>query len=171
RYTYQNLLHLFSTLWHNPLPFLRGVIMSKLQRATCWAQIVAAVASVSALVGVYLQIQSANNASQLATATTMYDSYLKLAMTSSEFSDGYRGNMDDDEDYRKYTWYMSKLLFSVESILALNFGDETTEKEWRETLRGQLNYHKPYLSSCDYLAIQSYHSERLNALIAEVVGR
>ena len=144
--------------------------MSKLKKTTYWAQILAAIVSILALFGVYWQILSANHASQLATATTMYDSYLNLAMTSEDFSDGYRGNLEDQK-YRQYTWYMSKLLFSAESILALNFGDKTTEKEWRDTLIGQLNYHKKYLSSCDYIKIQRFHSKRLNDLINEVVGR
>lgn len=143
--------------------------MCKLQKLANIAQIGATLVSIFALAGVYFQVEQANHSSQLATATNLYDNYLQLAMDSSEFSDGYFVKEPNEDTYRKYTWYISRLLFSAESILALDFKDDVTEKEWKTTLVGQLSYHKDYLSSCDFSQQRRFHSERLIQLIDEKI--
>jgi hypothetical protein len=97
-------------------------------------------------------------------AYSIYKDYLALAFANPKFSSAsypienprMKAFSNDRDEYERYEYYVSYLLFAAEEVLNLS----KNSASWRETLRDQLRYHALYLDSLD-LPEMHYSNELL----------
>ncbi len=70
----------------------------------------------------------------------------------------------DIEEYERYEYFVSYLLFAAEDVLDLT----NNSPAWRSTLRDQLRYHALYLDSMDFQ--EHHYSSDLLTLREEAVA-
>ena len=75
----------------------------------------------------------------------------------------YEPQSNNDEQYAKYTWFFSSMLFAFEQVLEAKPKDE----QWKETIKAQLFIHKMHLAKSSTAASNQWYLE-LQKLIDEV---
>lgn len=105
--------------------------------ATIFAVLVAAVA---AGIG-FFQLRSSRIESRRSTANQIYHQYLAMCIQYPNFSMGMNRPLRKSQEYTKYCWFVSSMLFSFEQILEINSFD----KQWISTIESQLNRHAKHL--------------------------
>lgn len=100
------------------------------------------------------------SSSDSSAAKGIYKEYLELAFSNPKFSAASYPLGDPaflkfkigSEEFERYEYFVSLLLFSADEILSLDLDDE---ERWIVTLETQMRYHALYLSS-DYFDASSY---------------
>jgi len=100
------------------------------------------------------------NSSDSSSAKGIYKEYLALAFSNPKFSaasyplgdPGFLKFKIGSEEFERYEYFVSLLLFSADEILSLDLDDEET---WMVTLKTQVRYHALYLSS-RFFDVSSY---------------
>ncbi|WP_152929156.1 hypothetical protein [Pantoea sp. RIT-PI-b] len=98
----------------------------------------------------YNQLISSRKESKSATAYQIYHQYLSMCIAYPNFSNGMVKPLSVTEEYAKYCWFVSSMLFSFEQILSIDINDE----KWNSTIKSQLSRH------IDHLKISSTVRER-----------
>jgi hypothetical protein len=145
------------------LPLFFGLAAEDL---SAFATIATAAVAVLALIIAITQILVGKHEARLAVAKSIYKDYLALAMQNPQFSSAsypienprLHEFSKDRDDYEKYEFYVSYLLFAVEEILHLT----KNSPEWKSGLQAQLRYHALYLQGQDLP--ESHWSSELLAL-------
>lgn len=123
------------------------------------SQLVTAVVAVLAVAVAGYQIRESNQSQKTATAMSLYQDYLDLCLQYPAMAkpEAYEQILQKDETFERYTWFVTRLLFSAEKILEI-----THEPKWEKSISTQLKYHMEYLSSDAFLEHDSllhYHPE------------
>lgn len=107
------------------------------------SNIVIAVLAMLAAVIAIKQLKTSQSESRITTAKTAYQEYLKLCFDYPMFADGNESEIKiNADDYKKYRWFVAKMLYSFEQIIE-SLGDD---KGWEDTIQSQLKYHAWHLS-------------------------
>ena len=137
---------------------------------TSWIQVGANVAAILGLVGVvlaYRQLHAGLRGQREATAIGIWKDYLHLALqhpTLAAPREFLTTSSRGTEEFERYEWFVSAMLFACEQIVALSPDD----RAWRDTVLSQLRYHKRYLGG-NYFEIAHY-SPVLQGLIRQVTS-
>jgi len=131
-------------------PLIFGLMSDDLN---AYAALITAVVACFALFIATLQILVSRHEGRLGVAKSIYKDYLLLAMQNPKFSAAsYPKNnprlyefSNEKDEYERYEFYVSYLLFASEEILLLTKGS----KEWYASLEAQLRYHALYLQGLD----------------------
>ncbi len=129
--------------------------------ATVTTVIVAIIAAVIA----YRQLLSNVKESKGSTANSIYQQYLHLCMEYPVFSFGMEKPDERNEEYAKYCWFVSSMLFSFEQILEINEDDE----KWLRTIESQLARHVSHLKSSSTVS-DGHWNNNLEILINKVIS-
>lgn len=129
--------------------------------ATVTAVIVAIIAAYIA----YKQLISNVKESRSSTANSIYQQYLHLCMEYPAFSMGMEIPNERNEEYTKYCWFVSSMLFSFERVLEINEGDH----KWLKTIESQLRRHASHLKKSSTVS-DGYWNENLEKLIKKVIS-
>ena len=105
--------------------------------ATVFAVVVAAIAAGIAL----YQLRSSRAESRRSTAHQIYQQYLAMCIEYPKFSLGMNKPLRRNQEYTKYCWFVSSMLFSFEQILEIN----STDEQWVSTIETQLKMHEKHL--------------------------
>ncbi|MDO6637822.1 hypothetical protein Q4540_16400 [Pseudoalteromonas carrageenovora] len=120
--------------------------------------------AVFALCVAYWQIKVGRSSTASAQAHSIYQQYLLMCMENPVLASGkYEPQSDNDEQYAKYTWFFSSMLFAFEQVLEAKPKDE----QWKETIKAQLFIHKMHLAKSSTAASNQWYLE-LQKLIDEV---
>lgn len=135
---------------------------SKLLRFSQGSQIITMFITFGAVVVALCQIKSAELQAQQQLAKSLYQSYLELAFEHPEFAEPKkimdcsqleRQKKGDVEtclsQYHKYEWFVSRMLYALENILALELS-ENERMIWEQTVDKQVKNHSMYLKSADF---------------------
>lgn len=155
---------------------------SKFIRFAQFSQILTTFITIVAVSVAYYQIKSAESQAQKQLAKSLYQSYLELAFEHPEFAEPDFLNLCKDigseEIYKlrkcqaQYEWFVSRMLYTAENILAFDLKDENMEI-WKRTIESQVSKHSEYLKtklfstsidtySCHLLPIlEKYGAEKL----------
>ncbi|MBQ4837708.1 hypothetical protein [Pseudoalteromonas luteoviolacea] len=129
-----------------------------------WVPIISLFVAIGALGVAYWQVQVGRNTSASAQAHGIYQQYLTLCIAHPKFaSGGYVPKNVNDDEYAKYTWFFSSMLFAFEQILEAKPNDE----KWGETVKHQLEKHKVHLLKSRTAASNQWH-ESLEKIINEI---
>lgn len=151
------------------LPLLLGLAAEDI---SAYATIATALVAVLALAIAAVQILVGKHEARLSVAKSIYKDYLALALQNPKFSSAsypiknprlneFSRNQDE---YERYEFYVSYLLFATEEILHLT----KASPEWRSALQAQLRYHALYLQSQDLT--ESHWSKELLMLREEAIA-
>ena len=129
------------------------------------------ISSIAVLVAVY-QTAVARRESRTTVAITLYKGYLDSAISNPKFAlvstdssgESFKAIQADRDQYIRYDFYVSSLLFAAESILEIMKHDES----WIATLRDQMSYHREYLQHDEF--DPAHYSEELRTLIKDVLS-
>ena len=133
--------------------------------------------AIAALVYAHLAITEARRAERHANAHELRRDYLRLAFDHPKLADPSLHLADFDyhkptidgsaELFQKYEWFMGTLLDACVEIL-----DFMPTKEWRATLRSQLQLHRDYLRSPHFLnsEFSVQYNPRFQKFIASAVA-
>ncbi|OBU15621.1 hypothetical protein CTM88_10930 [Photobacterium aquimaris] len=107
------------------------------------ANVVMAILAIAAAIIAIKQLNNSKSESRIATAKTAYQEYLKLCFDYPMFADGNESEIKRNaDDYKKYRWFVAKMLYSFEQIIE-SLGND---KEWKDTIQSQLKYHAWHLN-------------------------
>ena len=151
------------------LPLILGLASEDL---SAYATIATAIVAVLALFIAIVQILVGKHEARLGVAKSIYKDYLALAMQNPKFSSAsypiesprLHEISKDHEEYERYEFYVSYLLFAAEEILHLT----KNSSEWRSALQAQLRYHALYLQSQDLP--ESHWSKKLLSLREKAIA-
>ncbi|QYJ70308.1 hypothetical protein K0H59_14890 [Shewanella sp. FJAT-51649] len=129
--------------------------------ATVTAVIVAIIAAKIA----YKQLLSSVKESKSSTANSIYQQYLHLCMEHPAFSLGMEKPDERNEEYAKYCWFVSSMLFSFEQVLEINDDNE----KWLKTIESQLSRHASHLKSSSTVS-DGHWNDNLESLINKVIS-
>lgn len=116
--------------------------LSVLLNMNMWEKWAPILISLLAIGLAYWQLQVGRNSTKSAQAHSIYQQYLAMCMTNTEFASGkYVALNDDDIKYEEYTWFVSSMLFAFEQVLEASPNDE----KWKVTIKSQLDRHKSHL--------------------------
>lgn len=104
---------------------------------TCVASIIAILAAVIA----YKQLHASKVGARNSTAYSLYQGYLNNCITYPKFAEGMLKPTHLCDEYKKYRWFVSSMLFTFEQILEA----QPDDKEWKATIKSQLLLHKSLL--------------------------
>lgn len=113
----------------------------------------------------YQQIIANRQESRRSTASQIYQQYLNLCMNNSAFSLGYAIPTIRNDDYTKYCWFVSSMLYSFEEILDVNGSDE----QWIKAIESQLERHKAHLKISSTVNDQQWGPE-LDNIIKKIIS-
>ncbi|AXX59692.1 MULTISPECIES: hypothetical protein [Vibrio] len=145
---------------------------SKLLRLTQYSQLFTTGIALIAVCVAWLQIKSAESQAQQQLAKSFYQSYLELAFDNPKYAEPKLStlcpNIEDKEELRlceaKYEWFVSRMLYAVENILAFDLSDEDM-KSWKRTINDQVSNHADYLKTDSFKkSIGTYSCELLPIL-------
>lgn len=128
--------------------------------ATVIAACVAIVAAIIAL----LQYRSSIRESRRAAANQIYQQYLNVCFHYPNFSMGMLPPKTKSDDYTKYCWFVSAMLFSFEEILDVC----PTDEKWQLAIESQLRRHVEHLKKSSTVK-QGQWSKPLQVIINKVV--
>lgn len=144
-------------------------LVNNIEIFTGIAEIVTAVVALSALFIAITQLRQNKANQRESTAKEIYKEYLKMAVEyprhaypTKEFIENIRGK----EEFDRYTWFVSYMLFACDEILTLS----KERKLWRKVVKEQLWFHISYLSSPDFYQtaeLEGYGHE-MNTLVIEM---
>lgn len=151
------------------LPLILGLNPEEL---SAYATMATAIVAVIALFIAIIQILVGKHEARLGVAKSIYKDYLAIAMQNPRFSSAsYPINSPmiheiskDHEEYERYEFYVSYLLFAAEEILNLT----RNSSEWRSALQAQLRYHALYLQSKDIQ--ESHWSKKILSLREKAIA-
>ncbi len=89
------------------------------------------------------QLKINRDETRSATAHNLYHQYLILCIEKPEYAYGMDKPEERTEEYGKYCWFVSSMLFTFEQILET----KATDDKWEKTITSQLNIHKEFLAS------------------------
>lgn len=128
--------------------------------ATCIAVIVAIFAAFIA----YNQLKSSKEEERKSTAYEIYHQYLLLCINNPQFAEGMKKTEIKTEEYKRYRWFVSTMLFSFEQII----DTQPNDSQWSATVKSQLIKHKELLEISRTVKENEW-STSLNSIIIEVI--
>jgi hypothetical protein len=135
-----------------------------------------AAAAVAALIYAHLQIGESRRAERQANANELWREYLRLAFDNPRLSDPTLGlaqfdyqnrTVDGDPElFQKYELFVDTILNASDEIL-----DVAPSREWHASVRLQLQTHRAYLTSPQFLnsGYLDQYSSRLRAFMQDVL--
>ncbi|MFM8332100.1 MAG: hypothetical protein ACKN9T_10465 [Candidatus Methylumidiphilus sp.] len=144
----------------------------KSEDISAYSALVTAVIALVALIIAVVQVVVSKHEARLGIAKSIYKDYLALAFANPQLSSpSYPKNSPrfktfskSTDDYERYEYFVSYLLFAAEEILDLT----KNSTAWRNTLRDQIRWHALYLESVDF--IEQHYSFDLLALVEEAIS-
>jgi hypothetical protein len=131
--------------------FFRKILYNVKSYLPLLASLSSIVTLVIAVIALYVAMGQLNS-SDSSSAKGIYKEYLALAFANPKFSAAsyplgdpaiYKFEVGGEE-FERYEYFVSFLLFSANEILSLDLDDEN---KWIDTLKTQMRYHALYLSS------------------------
>lgn len=128
------------------------------------ATVVAVIVAIVAALIAYQQLLSNIKESKSSTANNIYQQYLTLCMDNPHFSFGMEKPHEKNEEYARYCWFVSSMLFSFEQILEINEDDP----KWTKTIESQLERHAAHLKISSTVS-NGHWNNNLEELIQKVI--
>ncbi|EGT0657420.1 hypothetical protein JAG27_001137 [Proteus mirabilis] len=153
----------FKTGWSALLD--AGLWIKWLSIASSLATVITVIVAIAAAIIAYRQLLSNVKESKSSTANSIYQQYLHLCMEYPVFSLGMEKPDEKNEDYTKYCWFVSSMLFSFEQVLEINEDDE----KWLKTIESQLARHASHLKISSTVS-DGHWNNKLETLINKVIS-
>lgn len=153
----------FKTGWSALLD--AGLWIKWLSIASNFATVTAVIVAIIAATIAYKQLISNVKVSKSSTANNIYQQYLHLCMEHPVFSLGMKKPDERNEEYTKYCWFVSSMLFSFEQVLEINEDDD----KWLRTIESQLARHASHLKSSSTVS-DGHWNNNLQTLINKVIS-
>ncbi|WP_025903643.1 hypothetical protein [Tatumella sp. UCD-D_suzukii] len=128
------------------------------------ATVITVIVAIIAAAIAYKQYLSNIKESKNSTANSIYQQYLQLCITYSKFSFGLKKPAVRNEEYSKYCWFVSSMLFSFEQILEINENDD----KWAKAIESQLKRHANHLKISSSVSDEHWSSS-LEKIIDKVI--
>lgn len=120
--------------------------------------------AVAALFIAYRQLNSSREEARSTTAHNLYHQYLTICIEKPEYANGMVKPQERSEEYGKYCWFVSSMLFTFEQILET----KATDPKWQRTIKSQLQTHKEFLA-CSRTVREREWNDELQAIIDQVL--
>lgn len=110
------------------------------------------------------QLKENRDETRSATAHSLYHQYLNLCIEKPNFANGMDKPEGRCEEYGKYRWFVSSMLFTFEQILET----KATDDKWQRTIKSQLLTHKEFLA-CSRTVREREWNDELQAIIDHIL--
>lgn len=144
-------------------------IIEKFDLISGASQITTTGAALVALVIAYTQLRQNRRIHRESTAKAIYKEYLRIAVEHPHLAyprSGHIESIRNTEEYVRYTWFVSYMLFACDEVLALS--RET--RQWRGVIKEQVKFHLNYLSSPEFYETNEHsgYSLEMQKILDEV---